>query len=163
MKMKETIDFGSPEDYLPQRPPMLLISRITKITEEGAECEADASILKPFRREDRSVPEALYIELLAQTVGVWSGYWRKNRGETVGDAPLGFLLSVRSFAVKIPKIAEEGALAVKITKLIFEGSLGSFEGNVEAGDRMAASGRVSVYQPSLVEFRKLFPENKKGE
>ena len=47
--MSQILNPGKPELFLPQRPPMLLVSRILEFTEDDVIAEADSKILEPFR------------------------------------------------------------------------------------------------------------------
>ena len=45
--MSQILNPGKPELFLPQRPPMLLVSRILEFTEDDVIAEADSKILEP--------------------------------------------------------------------------------------------------------------------
>ena len=153
------LPFGAPSLYLPQRPPMLVLDRVESITEDSARCSAEAGASGPleiFADEAGRLPLTLFIELMAQTAGVWAGYWRRQENERLPeqqrDAPLGLLLSVRGLEVRAAEIPRRGRLEVKMSKLFYEGPLGSFEGSVLCGGRLLACGRVSVCQPRNFEL-----------
>ena len=108
--------------------------------------EADSKILEPFRRPDGRLPETLCIEMMAQAVGAWAGYWRQqdksDKPEDEKDAPIGYLLSARNLKIEVPVIPE--------------GKTFRSTGEMKDGDTLIATGRVSVYQPSNKEYRELF-------
>lgn len=146
--------FGVPSDYLPQKPPMQVLDRIFSVTESEVCCGADSGPEGPlavFADGEGRLPSELAVELLAQCVGVWAGFQRRARNdeaaESEKDAPIGFLLSVRGMKVEGPWLPRDEVLRVTMTKLVYEESMGSFEGQVTSGGRAVASGRVSVFQP----------------
>lgn len=161
--MQETQSpYGLPSDYLPQKPPMQVISRIVSITESEAVCETDPGAegpLEVFADERGRIPSEIAIELLAQCVGVWAGYQRRevNRkaAEADRDAPAGFLLSVRAMKVNEAGIPRGAPLRITMRKLVYEESMGSFEGEIKAGETEVASGRVSVFQPKARDLERL--------
>lgn len=156
------LSYGAPSQYLPQRPPMLVLDRVESITEDAVLCSAEAGASGPlevFADEAGRLPLTLFIELMAQTAGVWAGYWRRQANERLPeqerDAPQGLLLSVRGLQVLADEIPRCGRLEVKMSKLFYEGPLGSFEGSVLCGGRLLATGRVSVCQPRNFELTEL--------
>lgn len=161
--MQETQSpYGLPSDYLPQKPPMQVISRIVSITESQAVCETDPGAdgpLEVFADEKGRIPAEIAIELLAQCVGVWAGYQRreanKKAPEAERDAAAGFLLSVRAMKVSEAGIPRGAPLRITMRKLVYEESMGSFEGEVRAEGVEVASGRVSVFQPKARDLERL--------
>ena len=158
--MSQILNPGKPELFLPQRPPMLLVSRILEFTEDDVIAEADSKILEPFRRPDGRLPETLCIEMMAQAVGAWAGYWRQqdksDKPEDEKDAPIGYLLSARNLKSEVPVIPEGKTFRITMHREVYEGPIGSFAGEMKDGDTLIATGRVSVYQPSNKEYRELF-------
>ena len=89
--MSQILNPGKPELFLPQRPPMLLVSRILEFTEDDVIAEADSKILEPFRRPDGRLPETLCIEMMAQAVGAWAEgkTFRITMHREVYEGPIG--------------------------------------------------------------------------
>jgi predicted hotdog family 3-hydroxylacyl-ACP dehydratase len=156
-------EFETPEAYLPHRAPMLLIDRVVDITADDVVCTTHtgsdgplASVLRP----DGTLSANFLIEILAQCVGVWAGYYRKERAaglpEEERDADIGLLLSVRGATIRTKAVAGNMTLVVKMHKLIQDGNLATFEGCVIQNDRSLAEGKVTVYQPKEKELKTLF-------
>ena len=60
-----------PENYLPHRPPMVLIDKVLEVTNETALCESyvrEDGVLRNFLNENSELPSYFTIELIAQTV-----------------------------------------------------------------------------------------------
>jgi predicted hotdog family 3-hydroxylacyl-ACP dehydratase len=156
-------EYETPEAYLPHRAPMLLIDRVVDISEEDVVCTTHtgangplASVLRP----DGTLSANFLIEILAQCVGVWAGYYRKERAaeipESERDADIGLLLSVRGASLRTKFVAGDTTLLVKMHKLIQDGNLATFEGCVILNDSRLAEGKVTVYQPKEKELKTLF-------
>lgn len=72
----------SPGDYLPHDAPMLLLEEVVNVTDETATCRVTVSphsVLAPFLDAEGNLPGWFALELMAQTVGVWSGWHRLQR------------------------------------------------------------------------------------
>lgn len=82
-----------PSRYLPHRTPMLLIDRVLAADAETTRCRVTVGKqCSLFRQADGSYPNSLFIEFMAQTVGVFAGI----RDSESGIGPrVGFLLGSR--------------------------------------------------------------------
>ncbi len=170
---KEEEKYLTPEAYLPHRAPMNLIDRVVRISGGTVVCETRATPegkLSLFRKENGSFTSTLLIELMAQTVGVWAGERRlatDNAAKPAGeqDAELGLLLSARNLKIKVSEIEADSLLTTTMNLLIDESRLTSFEGSVSIGEKVIATGRLNVFQPTKDELKALFPkkhENKEA-
>ncbi|WP_434064548.1 ApeP family dehydratase, partial [Turicimonas muris] len=57
---------------------MRFIDELTEIDEEHAECRCDckkADRLELFKDENGIIPNVFLIEMMAQAIGVWAGYY----------------------------------------------------------------------------------------
>lgn len=73
-----------PVDYLPHDAPMLLLETVEQVTDESAVCRVTVNhtgVLAPFLNADGALPGWYALELMAQTVGVWSGWHRHQQGK----------------------------------------------------------------------------------
>lgn len=155
-------EYQAPEAYLPHRAPMCLVSRVVCVGDEDVVCETDATsdgVLKAHWR-DGELPEAFALEIMAQTVGVWARWHGELSPVPDGDAEadIGLLLSVRS--VRIDGVVREGGPTLRciMHKLMLDGRLAAFEGELRAGEETVASGRLTVFQPLESEVAALFGE-----
>lgn len=156
--------YATPETYLPHRAPMCVLTRVVTVDDTTVTCETETTpdgVLKTHWRSDGELPEAFVLEIMAQTVGVWARYHGDLTPVPEGDAEaeIGLLLSVRS--IQIDRVVRQGdpTIVCTMNKLMLDGQLAVFEGEVMSGDERVASGRLTVYQPLESEVAALFGEN----
>ncbi|MCT4704270.1 3-hydroxy-fatty acyl-ACP dehydratase [Enterobacteriaceae bacterium H20N1] len=151
------IDYLAPQRYLPHEAPMCLLDKVIEVTQETAHCQVKVSadgVLAPFLDRDGTLPGWFAIEIIAQTVGVWSGWHTMNAGEeSVG---VGMLLGGRGLRCPEGGFPASTVLDCKVTLLMRDEKIGSFEGEILANNRLMASGRVNTYQPDKNELEQLF-------
>ena len=137
----------SPQDYLFHRSPMLLIANILDIGPESVSCsvELGSPLLAPFL-EPKGLPAYFGIELMAQTVGIWSGYQDKCAGRAAAQG--GLILSVRAFEAQQPYISgpQDVPLIITMQKLMQDRNYASFEGSISQNEHTVATGRLSLCQ-----------------
>lgn len=94
-----------PSRYLPHRTPMLLIDRVLAADAETTRCRVTVGEqCSLFRQADGSYPNSLFIEFMAQTVGVFAGI----RDSESGIGPrVGFLLGSRKVQLHKKTLATE--------------------------------------------------------
>lgn len=86
----------SPGAYLPHDAPMLLLEEVVSVSDDSAVCRVTVSpsgVLAPFLDPDGNLPGWFALELMAQTVGVWSGWHRHQQGKN--SIELGMVLGAR--------------------------------------------------------------------
>ena len=85
-----------PVTYLPHDAPMLLLESVERVTDDTAVCRVAVnrqSVLAPFLNAEGDLPGWYALELMAQTVGVWSGWHRQQQGQD--HIALGMVLGAR--------------------------------------------------------------------
>jgi len=81
-----------PTRYLPHRPPMIFIDRINSIDEENKTIHCGFSPGRDFfLLENEKIPEAIYIEVMAQTAACLKGWIDVHRGLPV---KIGYLVGI---------------------------------------------------------------------
>ena len=140
----------SPGDYLPHDAPMLLLEEVVCVADETATCHVTVSansVLAPFLDPDGNLPGWFALELMAQTIGVWSGWHRQQHGQAsialvcaAGVLPAGKRLSIH----------------VKL--LMQDARFGSFECVIQADNKTLTTGRVNTFQPATEEINTLFQQ-----
>lgn len=151
--------FLSPGDYLPHDAPMMLLDEVVAVSEETAICRVTVSahsVLAPFLDTQGDLPGWFALELMAQTVGVWSGWHCHQRGEK--HIALGMVLSARELHCEASRFPAGLTLTISTTRLMQDARFGSFECAIEAGDAMLASGRINTFQPTSEELHTLFQQ-----
>lgn len=136
--------WGLPADYLPHRPPLLILERIVDIAAESVTCEVSTAgnCLKPFLNADGTLPSWYGVELMAQTVGVWAG--RRDRDAGRDTPQVGLILSVRGYSSAAETFPCDSTLRITMHLLMQEGLLASFEGTISIHDLPVAEGRLSL-------------------
>lgn len=149
----------SPSDYLPHAPPMLLLEEVISVTQEAAICQVQVSregVLAPFLDAEGNLPAWYALELMAQTIGVWSGWHRQQKGQA--SIALGMVLGARDLVCTADKLPAGERLRIHITLLMQDDRFGSFECAITAGNDALASGRVNTFQPTPEEINTLFQQ-----
>lgn len=146
-----------PEKYLPHRAPMILIDKVLEVTEDSAICESyvnETGVLKNFTDENGNLPSYFTIELISQAVGVWSGYIAKLHN--IDIPPMGMVLGARD--LKYPKDYFKKGLTLKICvkKIMDDGAIASFDGEIFSEDNAIASGRVNLIRVTDDDLKRLF-------
>ena len=149
-------DFLPVGDYLPHRAPMLLLDRVIQVSDERVVCEVTINhhgVLAPFLNTQGELPAWFGVEIMAQTVGVWSGFHARQRGDR--DIRPGMLLGGRGYRAAVATFAADSTLRVEMHLLMRDDKLGSFEGEIRSQDQVLASGRLNTYQPDEQELNQL--------
>lgn len=149
-------DFLPVSRYLPHRTPMLLLDRVIQVTDDSVVCEVtlnNPGVLTPFLTAQGELPAWFGVEIMAQTVGVWSGYHARQRGDD--DIRPGMLLGGRGYRATAPCFAANSTLRVEMHLLMRDDKLGSFEGDIRCNGAVVASGRLNTYQPDEQELTRL--------
>jgi predicted hotdog family 3-hydroxylacyl-ACP dehydratase len=150
-------EYALAKSYLPHESPMVLIEEVISVDAERAHCrvKVDTSgILAPFLDQDGHLPGWFALEMIAQTVGVWSG-WHGHHDE--GAAPkLGMLLGARAFFCHQPLFASGSVLDINVSLIMQDGAIGSFEGAVSVDGVVQAGTRVNTWQPSTTDLQQIF-------
>lgn len=145
-------EYLDPESYLPHRKPMCVISRVVHVGETDVTTEADLDadgVFAAHWRPDGELPEAFFLEVMAQTIGIWSHVHDEATVVPEGDrkADAGLLLSVRGIRIERCVKTGEATLVCSMTKMMLDDRLAVFEGTVKCADEVVASGRLTVFQP----------------
>lgn len=151
------MSYLSPADYLPHDAPMMLLERVERVTDSSAVCSVTVDghgVLAPFLNVDGDLPGWFALELMAQTVGVWSEWHRLQKG--LPHSPLGMVLGARELVCDAGHFAAGSTLIITIERLMQDERFGSFECAIHADNVSLATGRVNTFQPSEEELTTLF-------
>ena len=136
-----------PGHYLPHTAPMLLLEQICDIGTDHARCRvtlSDTGVLGPFLTPDGQLPGWYAMEMMAQTVGVWSGWHGRRRGES---PHVGLLLGARALHCVHPSFNAGSVLDISISLLLQDERIGSFDCVIQQNEEILATGRLTTYQP----------------
>lgn len=144
-------------DYLPHDAPMLLLEEVISVTDSTARCRVVVSrdgVLAPFLDPQGNLPGWYAMELMAQTVGVWSGWHRLQHGQE--NIALGMILGARELVCAAGHLPANGVLDIAVTLLMQDDRFASFDCTIHTGDTTVATGRVNTFQPTTEELTSLF-------
>ncbi|MGD8107241.1 3-hydroxy-fatty acyl-ACP dehydratase [Pantoea sp. FN0302] len=152
-----------PVAYLPHDAPMLLLDDVVCVTDSGAHCRVAVNrdgVLAPFLDAQGNLPGWFALELMAQTVGVWSGWHRQRRGQQ--SIALGMVLGARELVCAVGHLPGGVTLDINVSLLMQDERFGSFDCAIRIDEETAATGRVNTFQPTAEELNSLFNQGNKG-
>lgn len=142
--------------YLPHRPPMVLVEEVLLIDEDRAHCRVRVgrdTVLAPFLNAGGQLPAWFGMEILAQTIGVWSG-WHDRRRNNAEPRP-GMLLGGRGYRCKTAGFPAGAVLDAQVRLLMLDEKIGSFDGAILINGEHYAGGRLNIYQPDNIELQQI--------
>ncbi len=148
-------------DYLPHRPPMIMLDKIVSIQDDFITCSVMVStngILAPFLNEQNELPAYYFIELMAQTIGVWNGFHAQNIQE---KPQIAFLLGSRLFETQTPAVPLNTQIVIEAKLILKDEQLANFEASIIIDHKNVAQARLNVYQPDQTETEQLRQESSK--
>ena len=146
--------------YLPHAAPMVLVEQVIAVSEEEAHCRVQVSadgVLAPFLNAGGALPAWFGIEIIAQTIGVWSG-WHGRQQQHQAPRP-GMLLGGRGYRCQQPVFPAGSVLDIRVTLLMRDEKIGSFDGVITLDGDTWASGRLNTYQPDDQELQHLLQQD----
>lgn len=155
--------YADPVVYLPHDTPMLLLEKVVSVTENTAHCQVTVNregVLAPFLDEKGNLPGWFALELMAQTVGVWSGWHRHQNGQQ--SIALGMVLGARELICAAGYLPTGETLDVQVNLLMQDERFGSFECVIYSGAEKVAAGRINTFQPTPEELTSLFNQGAKA-
>ncbi|MCX5714750.1 MAG: radical SAM protein [Candidatus Omnitrophica bacterium] len=127
---------------IPQQAPMRLIDRLEKVGERTGEASVSISNDMLFVRDDGTLDETAYLELIAQAMAALNGFKALGVNNTVVD---GFLLGAKKLEIfGTAQIGE--TLTISIFKYAYYGDFGVVKGRVTRGDELLAQGEVKLWE-----------------
>jgi len=129
------------DDIIPQRFPMRVVDKLIRI----AECKADvtATVTKEsiFVRQDGTLDEAVYLELIAQAIAALSGFSHMGASDVEMK---GFLLGAKN--IEILNQARVGDnLKISVFEYANYGDFGIVAGVIYREDEVLARGEIKIW------------------
>ncbi|MDR2016896.1 MAG: hypothetical protein LBP90_04765 [Burkholderiales bacterium] len=136
-------------DYLPHRPPMLLLDRVVEADESHIVCEVDLRVDSPFC-DGAAVPGWVGVEYMAQTIGVLAG-WRALAKQL--PIKIGFLVGTRHYRSYVSQFQMGDVLRVTaVAELLPDDGLVAMRCTLHsATDALLAEAMLLVFQPDDLE------------
>ncbi|QUY49198.1 hotdog family protein [Serratia plymuthica] len=147
--------YHTAEYYLPHASPMVLLERVLEVGEEQAQCAVTVSpdgVLAPFLDAQGALPGWYGMELMAQTIGVWSGWHGRQHAR---PPQLGMLLGGRAIHCELSVFPAGSELRVSVQQLLKDEKLASFDCEISIDNVRVAQGRLNTYQPDQQEIIQL--------
>ena len=136
-----------PADFLPHRPPMIMLSELISIDVPGeASAVADTSPGCIFYDPElKGVPACAALEYMAQTMALAVGAEHRRRGQT---PKVGFVLGTRRMEVKVAMF-ESGKRYVANAKCVYDDAeFASFDCSItDPAGVTVATALFTAYQP----------------
>lgn len=135
---------------------MILLDEVVSVDEETAICRTHITrggILEPFLDSQGNLPGWYALELMAQTIGVWSGWHRAKQGQKM--ISLGMVLGARELICAAGCLPKGKTVSIAIKLLMRDERFGSFECEISAEETLA-TGRINTFQPNNEELNTLF-------
>ena len=103
-------------EYIPQRPPIVMIDRIVDITETRVACEFQVKNDNLFVVDGKLLEPGI-IENIAQTIAAGAGYRAKEKNEKV---KLGYIAAIKNLNIYAkPKVGDVLSTMVQIVNEVF--------------------------------------------
>jgi len=132
----------SVEKLIPQKSPMRIIETLSKVAERSGEINVTISNDMLFVRDDGSLDEVVYLELIAQGMAALSGFRKAGISKKTVE---GFLLGARK--LEIYGSAHIGdKLTISVFKTARFGDFGIVEGKIFRGNELLAQGEVKLWE-----------------
>ncbi len=132
-------------EYLPHKSPMVFLEDVFDVQENSCLCGVninDRGILKPFY-EDSTLDTLFGIEMMAQCVGVWAGYYQNIDKSQI---KLGMLIGINNIAINKSYFENEIYHKVFAKLVMIENSFACFDCLIEAKDEVLMKATINSFQ-----------------
>ncbi len=128
------------QEYIPQRPPIIMIDKIVDISESKVVCEFQVKRDNLFVAEGELLEPGI-IENIAQTIAAGAGYRPKVKNEKV---KLGYIAAIKNLNIHtLPSVGDVLSTSVQIVNEVF--SVTIVQGEVICGSRKIADCEMRIY------------------
>lgn len=131
--------------FLPHRPPMLLVNRLLFANTQFIEAQYTITEDCLFLADDNFLETCAYIEILAQSFAVGTGYLRNKK-----ELDVGFLATMREVKV-FSKAMLGDTLNAKVSLVAELTGIIVVDGELFCGEKKIAQGQFKVYLPDVPE------------
>lgn len=129
-------------DYIPQRTPILMVSTLERISEDGKDCETTLQIAKEnIFIENGFLNESGLIENMAQSAALKAGYFFKKRNQEV---PIGYIGKIGK--LKVNSLPNLGKIITTVIKESMQfGSATVVDAQVFQDGEFMAEAQLNIY------------------
>ena len=132
------------DEIIPQKSPMKVIDKLIKVAERCADVYVTIKKDMPFVGEDGIVDDAIYLEMMAQSIAALNGFKQIGMSESV---PEGFLLGAKNFEI-LKKSRVGDKLTISVYKYARYGDFGVIKGTISRDEEVLAQGEIKVWHNS---------------
>lgn len=127
-------------EYIPQRPPVVMIDSIVEISESKIVCKFEVKNDNLFVAEGRFLEPGI-IENMAQTIAAGAGYRAKEKNEKV---KLGYIAAIKNLNIyELPSVGDILNTSVQIVNEVF--SVTIVQAEVMCGNKAVASCEMRIF------------------
>ncbi len=130
------------DDIIPQKPPMRVVDTLVRVAERSADISVRVLEGMPFVGEEGTVDDAIYLEMMAQSIAALNGFKHMGMSES---APEGFLLGAKKLEI-LGKARVGDTLHISVYKYARYGDFGIVKGTVSRDNHILARGEITVWQ-----------------
>ena len=131
-------------EIIPQKSPMKVIDTLVRVAERYADVSVTIRKDMLFVGEDGIVDDAIYLEMMAQSIAALNGFKQLGISES---APEGFLLGAKNLEI-LKKARVGDKLTISVYKYARYGDFGVIQGTISRNDDVLARGEIKVWHNS---------------
>lgn len=132
----------SVENLIPQKDGMQVVSELLKVGERYAKVSSILSDKSPFIKEDKSLEDVVYMEIMAQSAAAMNGFEKFDTAKTDYG---GFLIGGQKINIYTKTYAGQ-KLIIDIFKTTKFGNFGILMATIKHKNKLVAEGEVKIYQ-----------------
>ncbi len=132
------------DEIIPQKSPMKVIDTLISVSERCADVSVMIQKDMLFVGEDGIVDDAIYLEMMAQSIAALNGF--KQIGISA-LAPEGFLLGAKNLEI-LKKARVGDKLTISVYKYARYGDFGVIQGTISRKNDVLARGEIKVWHNS---------------
>jgi len=137
------------DKLIPQQAPMRVIDTLIRVAERSAEVNVTIANDMLFVREDGTLDESVYLEMIAQAAAALAGFKDLGVNDKVID---GFLLGAKKFEI-LGKARIGDTLTISIFKYARFGDFGIIKGTICLGEDILAEGEIKIWQNKSAQLK----------
>lgn len=129
-------------DYIPQRPPIVMVSSLEHISDDGKECETSLEVSEDnIFIENGVLNESGIVEHMAQSAALKAGYFFKSKEEPI---PIGYIGKITSLNVlNLPPV--NGVIRSIIKENMQFGAATIVDVQTFQGETLIAEAQLNIY------------------
>jgi radical SAM protein with 4Fe4S-binding SPASM domain len=132
------------DEIIPQKSPMKVIDTLVRVAERYADVSVRIQKDMLFVGEDGIVDDAIYLEMMAQSIAALNGFKQMGISELASE---GLLLGAKNLEI-LKKARVGDKLTISVYKYARYGDFGVIQGTISRNDDVLARGEIKVWHNS---------------